>query len=48
MRVIDPVAQVLVQPREVVRHEAWETVAVPPRPRALRKLVSAGSLARAR
>ena len=48
VRVIDPVAQVMVQASEVVRVEAWETVAVPDKPRSLQRLVSTGSLAKSR
>jgi len=48
VRVIDPVAQAMVRAREVVRVEAWETVAVPEKPGRLQRLVSTGSLTKSR
>jgi hypothetical protein len=50
VRVIDPVVTVLAIPAsgEVVRVEAWSTVAVPPPDRVLRSLVSESALARER
>ncbi len=48
VRVIDPVAQVNVRAGEVLRIEAWQTVAVPNKPGSLRRLVSMTSLAKSR
>ena len=48
MRVIDPVIQIQSMGTEVVRIEAWSTVAVPPSERKLRRLTSQASLARGR
>ncbi len=48
VRVIDPVAQVMVRPGGVVRIEAWETVAVPEKPGRLRRLVSLAPLSKSR
>jgi hypothetical protein len=44
VRAIDPVARVFVGGREVVRIEAWNTAAVPPEGRSLRRMVSQSSL----
>jgi hypothetical protein len=48
VRVIDPVIQIQSMGTEVVRIEAWSTVAVPPSERKLRRLTSQASLARGR
>jgi len=48
LRIIDPVARVYVGGSEVVRIEAWNTVAVPPEGKSLRRMVSESSLARRR
>jgi hypothetical protein len=44
VRVIDPVASVMILGNELVRTEAWDTVAIPPSQASLQRLVSTRSL----
>ena len=48
VRAIDPVATVMVLGNEVVRTEAWNTVALPPSPASLQRLISTRSLSMGR